>query len=266
MDNLRIVLIIAGICVIAAIYFWDRVQSRKASRRQTVSPAYNENRDSPGIVISAKPRDEDIEAGLAELDGFFIDVEPDLDEEVPGEIFISKDPSIKPVRRPISESLAIPEQADAFASELTAEAKQAVQQEPGAVIMLFVATGEDNYLAGPDIQNAVKALGFEFGEMNIFHHRGTGELAGPQPLFSLVNMYEPGYFDLDQMHSFQTRGLSIFMQLPMRQDPGIVFPYMLEITRRLAKRLDAEVLGPGRKPLDQSSLDSISKLIAGYAR
>lgn len=266
MDNLRVVLIIAGLCVVGAIYIWDRLQSRKASRRQMINPAYGERRaEHPGIVISAKPKDDEIQAGLDELDGFFIDVEPDLDEDAPGEIFISRDPNVKPVRRPISESLAIPEQTDAF-PDPEPQAARGTAPGPGAVITLFVVTDGDRYLSGPDIQTAVTALGFEFGEMNIFHHHGTGELAGKHPLFSLVNMYEPGYFEMDGMDSFQTHGLSIFTQLPMEQNPEIVFPYMLEITYRLAKRLGAEVLGPGRKPLDQATLDDINKLIGEYVR
>jgi len=261
MDNLRLILIIAGVCIIAAIYFWDRVQSRKQSRRQTVSSAYHDQRE-PGLVISAKPKDEDIAAGLEELDGFFIDVEPDLDEDATGEIFISRDPAVKPVRRPISESRAIPEQSDAFAD--TQEMPVNAAEPPLTVITLFIVAQDGKTLAGPDIRAALATLKFEFGEMNIFHHHGSGKLAGKYPLFSLVNMYEPGYFELDKMDSFSTRGLSVFAQLPMEHDPEIVFPYMLEMTRRLASKLGAEILGPDRKPLDQTAIDHLNRQISNY--
>jgi cell division protein ZipA len=263
MDNLRLILIIAGICIIAAIYFWDRIQTRNQSRRQTVSPAYHDHND-PGLVISARPRDEDIAAGLEELDGFFIDAEPDQEEDSINEIFISRDPSVKPVRRPISESLSIPEQSDAFADKPLQQG--ATDENPLKVITLFVIAMEGETLAGPDIQAALAALKFEFGEMNIFHHHGSGVLAGKYPLFSLVNMYEPGYFDIDQMNNFSTRGLSVFAQLPMEHDPEIVFPYMLEMTRRLAKKLGADVLGPDRRPLDQAAIDNLNRQISNYVR
>ncbi len=258
MDNLRLILIIAGIAVIAAIYFWDRVQSRKKSRRQTVSPAYHD-RNQSGMVISATQKDEDLAATMDEMDGFFIDTEPDLDEDAPGEIFISRDPTVQPKRRPISESLAIPEQSDAFA-----DTQEMPLSAPLTVITLFIVAREGKTLSGPDIRSALASLKFDFGEMNIFHHHGFGELAGKHPLFSLVNMYEPGYFVIDEMDTFSTRGLSIFAQLPMEHDPEIVFPYMLEMTRRLAKKLGADILGPDRQPLNQAAVDNLNRQISNY--
>lgn len=262
MDNLRLILIIAGIAIIAAIYFWDRMQSRKKSRRQTVSPTAYHERNDGGMVISAAQKDEDLSTTIDEMDGFFIDIEPDLDEDAPGEIFISRDPTVQPKRRPISESLAIPEQSDAFAEDPAG--RQGMSEPQLTVITLFLVAPEGKVLAGPDIRAALAALKFEFGEMNIFHHRGSGELAGKHPLFSLVNMYEPGFFVINEMDTFSTRGLSVFAQMPMEHDPEIVFPYMLEMTRRLAKKLGANLLGPDRKPLDQAAIDNLNRQISNY--
>jgi cell division protein ZipA len=261
MDNLRLILIIAGISIIVAIYFWDRVQSRKKSRRQTVSPNYHERNES-GMVISAAKKDEDLSASIDEMDGFFIDTEPDLDEDAPGEIFISRDPTVQPTRRPISESLTIPEQSDAFAEGPVS--RHGAREPQLTVITLFLVAPEGKEFAGPDIRSALAALKFEFGEMNIFHHRGSGDLVVKHPLFSLVNMYEPGYFVIDEMDTFSTRGLSVFAQMPMEHDPEVVFPYMLEMTRRLAKKLGANILGPDHKPLDQTAVDNLNRQISNY--
>ena len=261
MDNLRLILIIAAVCIVAAIYFWDRFQTRKQATRQTVTASYNERRE-PALLISAKPDDVDFDEELKELDSFFIGNEPETEEEASGEIFISRDPSKRPVRRPISESLVIPEQTDAFSEQAP---NQQAEISPDSVITLYIIVTDDRQLAGPDIQNALSALGFEFGEMNIFHHFGSGELSSKKPLFSLVNMYEPGYFDLDRIASFTTRGLSIFTRLPMPLKADIVFPYMLDISRRLASRLGAGILGPDRKPLDQAAINTINQRIQAYA-
>lgn len=263
MDNLRLILIIAAVCIVAAIYFWEKIQSRKQARRQTVNATFSERRD-PGLVISATTNEDELAAGLEELDAFFIDNEPDLDEDAVGEIFISRDSSKKPVRRPISESLVIPEQSDAFSRHPTGNNTEEIS--PDSVITLFIVVPEDRIMSGPDIQTALTALGFEFGEMNIFHHYGTGELASAKPVFSLVNMYEPGYFDIGRMDSFSTRGLSVFTRLPMQHNAEVVFPYMLEITRRLASRLGAGILGPDRKPLDQTTINNINHRIKEYDR
>lgn len=263
MDNLRVILIIAAVCVVAAIYFWEKIQSRKQARRQTVNATYSERQD-PGLVISANPNEDELAAGLEELDAFFIDNEPDLDENAVGEIFISRDPSKQPVRRPISESLVIPEQADAFSRQQAGSNTEDIN--PDSVITLFIVVPEDRTMSGPDIQTALAALGFEFGEMNIFHHYGAGEVASAKPVFSLVNMFEPGYFDIERLDSFTTRGLSVFTRLPMQHNAEIVFSYMLEITRRLASRLGAGILGPDRKPLDQTTINNINRRIQEYDR
>jgi cell division protein ZipA len=259
MDNLRLILIITGVCIVLGIYLWDRRQSRKHSRRHTVSASFTAPRNVSDMVIA--PRADDSEESVEDYDGFFIDTEPDLEEDGPGEIFISRDPTVEPRRRPISES-RVPQQSDAFDS--TPEDK-GNNIKPDSVITLFIVVNEDRTLSGKDIQTALTALGFEFGEMNIFHHFGTADLASNQPLFSLVNMYEPGYFDIERMDQFSTRGLSVFTRLPMHHNAEIVFPYMLEITRRLASRLGAGILGPDRMPLDQAAINVINQRISEYA-
>ncbi|MEX2352923.1 MAG: cell division protein ZipA C-terminal FtsZ-binding domain-containing protein, partial [Gammaproteobacteria bacterium] len=137
---------------------------------------------------------------------------------------------------------------------------------PDSVIALYVVAPVDSNLSGNQIYTALTSLGFKLGDMDIFHHYGLGQLKSDRPLFSLANMYEPGYFDVKAMDTMSTRGLSIFVCLPSQHNAEEVFAFMLEITRRLAKKLDALVLGPDRKELTQKTLDDIAAQLKQHER
>ena len=69
---------------------------------------------------------------------------------------------------------------------------------------------------GSQLLPAVNMLGFKYSEEGFFNRHldpGTGPV-----LFRLVNMYNPGTFDIDNMEQFSTAGVSLFMTLPCDGD------------------------------------------------
>jgi cell division protein ZipA len=244
MDNLRLILIISGLCIIAAIYLWDRIQSRRQSRRQTIDPSAK-TRSGPERVISAQTdADDDLSSELADLNDF-----------------LSGSGSGRGIN---AGGIMVTREASQEASHIHGPIDADVDQE--RIIALYIVAPDGKYLAGSSIQAALSELGFRFGEMDIFHHYGTGQLTGDRPLFSLVNIHEPGYFDIANMNGFSTAGLSIFTRLPVIHDAEMTFTFMLEITRRLANKLGAGIQGPDRGPLDQDAINAIIRHIQHYDR
>jgi cell division protein ZipA len=101
-------------------------------------------------------------------------------------------------------------------------------------------------------------MGLSFGEMNIFHYKSGG-----RNVFSIANMVEPGYFDVNTIHQLKTSGLSIFMQIA-GDDPMDDLTEMLQRSYQLAGLLDARLCNHKRQPLTQQDAENYRQQVSDY--
>lgn len=129
------------------------------------------------------------------------------------------------------------------------------------VINLMARPGQD--LQGATLLSSLLALGFKFGEMDIFHRHedlgGKGEV-----LFSMINMVKPGTFNPYRMEQFSTPGVSLFMQLPLRSNAAFAFEHMLQAADQLASDLDAMLTDATRSPLSDDDIARYRHELAAY--
>lgn len=129
------------------------------------------------------------------------------------------------------------------------------------VINLMARPGQD--LQGATLLSSLLALGFKFGEMDIFHRHedlgGKGEV-----LFSMINMVKPGTFNPYRMEQFSTPGVSLFMQLPLRSNAAFAFEHMLQAADQLASDLDAMLTDASRSPLSDDDITRYRQELAAY--
>ncbi|WP_421198513.1 cell division protein ZipA [Aeromonas enteropelogenes] len=129
------------------------------------------------------------------------------------------------------------------------------------VINLMGRPGHD--LQGATLLSSLMALGFKFGEMDIFHRHedpnGKGEV-----LFSMINMVKPGTFNPYRMEQFSTPGVSLFMQLPLRSNAAFAFEDMLQAADQLASDLDAMLTDMERSPLSDETIARYRQELAAY--
>ena len=129
------------------------------------------------------------------------------------------------------------------------------------VINLMARPGHD--LQGATLLASLMALGFKFGEMDIFHRHedlgGKGEV-----LFSMINMVKPGTFNPYRMEQFSTPGVSLFMQLPLRSNAAFAFEHMLQAADQLASDLDAMLTDASRSPLSDDDIARYRHELAAY--
>ena len=133
------------------------------------------------------------------------------------------------------------------------------------VLALFLQPARSPALLGPVLLKALNAVGMRFGDMNIYHHFGAGDLRSTQPLFSLANMFEPGQFDLAAMDDFQTAGLAMFIQFPAPLDGPVAFELFLNTAQRLAEALDADLISEPNKPLDSATIENMRLVAARHS-
>lgn len=290
MDELRWILLGIAVVMVAGIYFFSR--SRK--KDQPVSPldaandvpsfsaresSENEWVDGVGPVRVVAASDEEIIDRFREtLDSHDLSV-----ENVPEKSSQIEDPfSVEPVInddtaeiQPVDPREDDYEDSEVAADEFEAEAaqKNAPEQpeedhsEEAAiddVIAVYVlATEEEPVIKGEKILSASYALHLEHGDMKIFHrHSDTDER---NILFSMANILQPGWFDIDNMHKLETRGISFFMQVNLVDEPSRVLDDMLICAHGMATMLGASLCNPNRQPLDEAYTNQLREKVRKLA-
>ena len=268
MNDLRLIILIIGLCVIVLIYFWETSKQRRKQRRQTVNYTPQESETQELKINPAKDEGADYSSVISDLNEALNKSRQEEDEAI-SRIFSREPSDSSEYSIPGENPETVPATGDLF-GDTDAIADQGRDKSPSAdsgdiygprIISLFVAAGNGGSFSTDEIFRAAKETGLEFGDLNIFHHFGIGSAKAGQPLFSVADMYEPGSFDPDGVKGRTTRGLSLFMCLPVPVDGGRVFEMMLNTANELAGILGGVVLGPDRKVLNKVHLESINRII-----
>ncbi|WP_165831933.1 cell division protein ZipA [Aliidiomarina sp. B3213] len=136
------------------------------------------------------------------------------------------------------------------------------QENDIEVITLFVS-GD---IQGAILLQTLTELGLKFGEMDIFHRHEDTAGKGPK-LFSIANMYNPGVFDLDGIENFSTRGVALFMTLPIESDGHNAFTMMYNAANKIAEAMPrAAVLDGNRNPITKQSVQHTYQKIREFER
>ena len=153
---------------------------------------------------------------------------------------------------------------DTSASRRRASKEPAPAPDSG-LISLYVRAHEGKQFSGTTLVKALNSVGMQFGEMDIFHHFGAGELKCQAPVFSAANMFEPGTFDLRKIEAFRTAGVALFLQLPGPLDGPVAFELLLNTAQRLTELTGGELYGDPKHLLDAPSIARLRKRAALFA-
>jgi cell division protein ZipA len=269
-DLVRLILVVLGVALVAAIYLWDRykhapprpVRRRRAHREPVVrqEPAGDEERLEPATGEAAAVTDSrPIREPEPELKPK-PEPEPESESEPepePGRATWSGSGDKRAKGSPLDpEPVDLGQWSDAvaaaepqFALDLSFDAHgdadylasdPALRDEVEHLIIAIHIAARDGVMAGPAIAKACVSVGLVPGDMSIFHRRDPA--AGDRVLFSLASMVEPGSFPVDEMAGFATPGLTLFTQLPGPRDGLAVYDAMLATAERLAELLRGELL------------------------
>lgn len=131
---------------------------------------------------------------------------------------------------------------------------------PEKVIVLNVMAPQGTHFTGAAIADVAKNNGLIFGDMNIFHLQ-----RGKEHVFSVVNMVKPGVFDMNNIDSMTTPGVSLFIQLPNNLGNCVsAFDTMLETGQSFATTLGGELRDETRSVLTQNAIDHVREQMIEY--
>jgi len=278
MENLRLILILIGLGVLAAIWLLHRPEgsSRKpgASRREDA-------RREPfigGVGSSGRDDVEPSDADSAE-DGASSQPRqttlPDLgsvadepEQERPGRTAQgSPTPAAEPTRAARGD---VPPEREWRESEPVREAAGSEAVAAGRdnavapkIVTLYVRARDDRSISGLSLLDAAIKAGLRFGEMKIFHRRHRG---ATRPVFSMANITRPGSFDPAGWNLFQTPGVTLFMTLPGPVSALDAWDAMLATGKRLAELLDADLMDDAQCLLTRQRIAQIREDMREFDR
>jgi cell division protein ZipA len=232
MENIRWILLLAGLVVVLGIYLLGRLQAPRET------PSRRQGRP--------RSRQDNTVHTLEDIDG-----DPVLDEELEqlGQMIAADTPA--------AESMHVME-VSAGKPESELKPKPGPKPEPqrvraDRVFSLFVVAPAGVPFRGTVLLGAMAAAGLEYGDMQIFH---CSEIVNDQEqlLFYAASMKEPGTFDLSAMENFTTEGVALFLQLPGTMNATRAFDAMVDASRILAESLGGTVCDASRSVLTNQTI------------
>jgi cell division protein ZipA len=133
------------------------------------------------------------------------------------------------------------------------------------LVMLYLAAKSGHHITGAELVLAAEKVGLVYGHHNIYH-RLSESTKSNEPVFSMANVIQPGYFDLRQIDSLQTPGVSFFLTLPGPVTAIQAWDTMLPIAERMAQLLDAVLLDSDRNALGRQRILHIKEELRSFDR
>lgn len=225
---LRIGILVAGVLLLAAIFFFGRPRKPKQGRRVSADAR-------PGTGGPAEP-------SLGEM--------PVLDDGT------SEGKPESAARQP-ELGLEVPAEENALGKR--------PDQDFDKIVSLYVAAKAGHMLRGEDIVVAAEKTGLVFGHLNVFHRLVDGH---PErgPVFSMANILQPGSFDMAGIREMQTPAIAFFLTLPAPMSALDAWEKMLPTVQRMGELLDGVVLDDSRNALGRQRIANIRDELRGYDR
>ncbi|MBX9706014.1 MAG: cell division protein ZipA [Gammaproteobacteria bacterium] len=237
MTDLRLILLGAGVLVIAAIIvegLWRRKRDQRAREefmsRYSPESSRTAQRLTPVVNTVTAVDDKESDYDYSEEETVRV-LNTTQDEPLETATVYVAAPASEPVRASAPEIEDVP--LDDY-------------------IALTVLAKPGERFGGFDLLQALLKCGLKHGRFNVFHRHKKLDDSESAICFSVASVTAPGIFDIKNMQNMTTRGLSLFMSVPDLDDAPDVFEIMLSTARQLATRLNGNLGDRQRQPLTEA--------------
>jgi len=274
MDELRWILLAAGLVLIAGIYYFGmRARQRSAppvERTVRVEPPPV----SPAPVPAHEPEPEGprIEPSLSPVEGFDAQPEPDeptidFDEPAVTRGYGRREPTIgtepvvvqRPAPPPTVEPVAVPEVKSARPPESAPAPAPRPQQR---IVAVRVVAASPLRFEGARLLEVIRSEGLEFGRYDIFHSLHTDG----RPVFSLASLREPGTFELESVPTSTYPGIALFAVLPGPLAAVETFDQLIFSARAFAAQLGGTLADERGAPLTVHRISRLREEMLAFDR
>lgn len=120
------------------------------------------------------------------------------------------------------------------------------------LVTLHVVAPEGQVVHGPRLLALFEQRGYHYGEMDVFHSLHDGKI-----VFSVAKMVEPGIFDINNVASFETPGITMFLQLPGPVAADVAFDVLINEASEMAEALGCSILDEGHSTLSRQTVQHL---------
>lgn len=266
MNELRWILLAAGLLLILGIYLWGL-----RSRRRAAAPATERHaRVEPARVVTVAPEPLPEEAqpdiGTEELPAEADEprVPAALDDEAFGAPrrvagAVRREPRFEPL-----PEVTVGQRAEPTIGAAAAEPAPEPPRKPSAqkIVALRIIAAGGGVFEGAQLIEALATDGFVFGRYQIFHRLDESG----RPLVSLASLKEPGTFDPDNMPGIDFRGIALFTVLPGPLPALRAFDELVVTARALAATLGGQLQDERGAPLSLVRIGQLREDVAAFER
>lgn len=264
MEDLRWILLGLGVAALIGLYLFSRM------RRDGLSSPFGDDPAHDPLEASPAPKPRRSEPLIEDITGWTDEGTGPVrrrvldDETIPPRPAQRRTPrfSYESTLRETQTHLPLHDEEPSFDEPVTTlehDASETQAAEAPSVVPVYLVAHDPQGFAGAALLDAFARHGFEFGEMDVYHHSDTQGHA----LFSLMNGVAPGTFDPDSLPEQHTPALALFLRLPIQGQPNLVFEQFLDIAHRLAEELDGALLDQRREELSSESIDRMREIALG---
>ena len=285
MNELRWILLAAGLLLIAAIYAWGL-----RARRRVAAPEHERmTRVEPARTVPVVPEPADARPGEAEdeappepgqpaaAEGFDAEPlppatrsgrrEPRLEPQFAAGFDVEPPTArLEPRLETGTEPRLEPQAGARLEPRLELAGAPAPEPPrkpaPQKIVAVRVVAAAGSHFPGQQLLDAIEADGFTFGRYQIFHRLDdTG-----RPVVSLASLKEPGTFDPASMPGAQFRGVALFAVMPGPL-PGVrAFDELIVTARALAATLGGQLQDERGGPLSLARVGHLREEVAEFER
>lgn len=269
-DQLRLILLLAGMALVVAIYLWDRYKRsrsrlkglslRQARRLQRELATQDPFPDDDVISFPAATKKND---PPQETQAF---PEPLIAEELEAESCVDI-PSMEIEAQTTNNTGVKPPEEATFTSAPEDDylhVSPDLQDNLPQLLVQIALVRRDGDFAGKDIESAMQEVGLLAGSMDIYHRQDSRY--PDRVLFSVASLVNPGQFPFDDMAGFSTPGLMLFTQLPGVRDGLEIYSDMLYTANELAGILGGILQDETHSVLSKQTIEHTKDVILEHRR
>ncbi len=207
MDIISLLITIAGILIILALYILGQVSRRKMPQEKD---------------IGAVPR--------------IVDDNGDIFTSVLNDI-PATDGSTPKIRQEIKPPIQKQEKKTASTTESNTGKKHTVETQH----ILFISAKDDKGLDGNKIEKVLTQQGLQFGDMDIYHFRAKDQNNKSRGLFRIANGVDPWTLTTQDLKDKWIPGLSLMLTTPSPIDDKKAIQTFINTSKSIAEKLNGEL-------------------------
>ena len=267
MNELRWIVLAAGVVLVAGIYWWGRRSRPTVAEQPPTRLQPNLERPIPQLdeAMMVRLRATEAPAILAEAPPVAGELPSISSRDPVREPTVSayREPDQLPAQTPLSDSERDRPQDSAAPSggaapeSVLAPTKKSVPRRK--VIALRLSAG-DARVPGAQLKAWLEEAGLQHGKYGIYHRMHDEQT----PLFSVASMVEPGTFEPHAMGGMQFPGVTLFLQLPGPMGGLEMVTLMLACARELERKMGGILQDERGLPLTEPRAERLREEVADF--